>query len=369
MMADKNLLISTEKKLIREIQAFADEYQNNNQVSFYKIWSHLMETGFHRLLADTCFGGSGTGLKDYVNIIRLLASADGSVALATHIHNLAVKIVSEFINVHLQKQLTKWLDEGTIFALARSEFQRDYRYDFATRIFQDGSTFILNGQKDFCTLAGLADHYVVFAQTDIVNPSMDTLQLCIVNGKDPRVEVIKENGLDSMVASSTYSIRFNQCELDQSQMVGQPGDIKRLTNPDTLTLGICAINLGIVDRVLDLFKNKIKKYPDKIDNREIFRWLGQVDVMLSGTELLLDKSINSRPELDKESGTWLRRAKASCDILVNEVTEGAIRYSGIEGIMSKNKFVYLRNDSRAAQVMSPSSYKSLTSLGEKMMEN
>lgn len=220
-MTHKNLLISTEKKLIREIQAFADEYQNNNQVSFYKIWSHLTEAGFHRLLVNTSFGGSGIGLKDYVNIIRLLASADGSVALATHVHNLAVKIVSESIDVHLQKQVTKWLDEGNIFALARSEFERDYRYDFATRIFQDGSTFILSGQKDFCTLAGLADHYVVFAQTGIGNPSMDTLQICMVNGNDPKVEVIKENGLDSMVMSYGVSGPFAKLAFRDGLSVGE----------------------------------------------------------------------------------------------------------------------------------------------------
>jgi alkylation response protein AidB-like acyl-CoA dehydrogenase len=358
-------LFDMAKELINVIRIHIDEKEHDEQV-FLKIWPLLVKFGFHRLLVESRLGGLGLDLKQYTNLIRLLAYGDGALALAVHIHNFAVKIINELGNETLQYRLKTWLDEGNIFALARSEYGRDYRYDFSTRITKMNSSMILSGQKDFCTLAGLADYYVVFAQTEVTNPSMETVQVCVVSGKDPTVEIIKTNSLDSMVASSTYSVRFNSYELSPTELVGHPGEITRLTNPDIFTLGICAINIGMADLGIELFIEKERQlYGSR--NVEVLRWLGQMDILLRSTELLLNESICSRPHEDRSSGVCLRRVKAASDILVNSVTEGAINYLGIDGIMSKNKFIYLRNNSYATRTLPPNTQKCLFTLGNEII--
>ncbi len=342
----------------------------NNESALLKIWPLLVREDFHRLLIESNLGGMGLDLKQYINVLRLLASGDGALTLAIHVHNVAVKIIHELGDGTLKQRLKTWLDDGYIFSLARSEYGRDYRYDFSTRISQIKSSIILSGQKDFCTLAGIADYYVVFAQTESTNSSMDSLQICIANGKDPTVEVIKSNGFDTMVASSTYSVRFNQYELSPTDLVGQPGEITSLINPDILTLGICAINVGIADLSIELFVKKHRQiYGSKNNNKEVLKWLGHIDVMLRSTELLLNESITSRPHLNNESGICLRRAKAASDSLVHDVTEGAINYLGIDGIMSKNQFIYLRNLSYATRIMPPNIQKSLLTIGTERIKN
>jgi alkylation response protein AidB-like acyl-CoA dehydrogenase len=362
-------LFDIAKDLADVIRVHVDQ-EVPNEPSLLKIWPLLVKAGFHRLLIESRFGGLGLDLTHYINVIRLLAYGDGALALAVHVHNVAVKIINELGDETLQHRLKTWLDEGNMFALARSEYGRDCRYDFSTRISQIKSSMILSGQKDFCTLAGLADYYVVFAQTEVTSPSMDSLQVCIVSGKDPTVEVIKSNGFDSMVASSTYSVRFNHYELSPIELVGQPGEITSLTNPDLLTLGICAINVGMADLGLELFIEKERQlYDGKNKNVEVLRWLGQMDVLLRSTELLLNESINSRPNSDSSSGVCLRRAKAASDSLVHDVTEGAINYLGIDGIMSKNKFIYLRNNSYATRILPPNTQKCLFTLGSERIKN
>ncbi|MBP1934725.1 acyl-CoA dehydrogenase family protein [Ammoniphilus resinae] len=329
---------------------------------FLEFWPKLVVCRFDRMLVDAGFGGLGLGLADYLRIIRLLARGDSALALATHIHNVALKTVSEVVK-ESPGPLQQLVREPKLWALARSEAGRDYRYQFSTEITFNDSEWTLTGQKDFCTLAGLADYYLVFAQTCRESPSLSTIQLCVVDGKDPRLEVLKTNRMDAMVLSSTSSVCFHDYSLHADDLVGEPGDLLKVESPDTLTLGITAIQLGIVDEVLAQFTSKMRNLePEKRDPERI-RWLGEIDIALRGTELLLAESLHHRPGSHADAGLWLRRAKASSDLLVNKATEGAIRYLGREGILSENRFIYLRNNSLAGQVMPPSLSKCLSTLG------
>jgi alkylation response protein AidB-like acyl-CoA dehydrogenase len=335
-----------------------------NKLDLLKIWPLLVKEDFHRMLIEQRHGGLGLDLKQYIHVIRVLANVDGALALAVHVHNYAVKITSELGDEYLIRRMRSFLDEGCIFSLARSEYGRDYRYNFSTIILNGDSGKKLHGQKDFVTLAGLSDYYIVFAQTEAEQVSMDSLQVCIVNAKDPAVKVIKTNGFDSMVASCTYSVQFNHYELVETDFIGKPGGITTLTNPDTLTLGICAINLGMAEQGIKLFVEKERQlYQDKQHPIEILAWIGQMDVFLRSTELLIEESIQSRPHLCVNAGVCLRRSKAASDTLINKVTQGAIKYLGIEAIMSKNDFIYLTNNSYATRILPPNTQKSLVSLG------
>ncbi|MGF9710611.1 acyl-CoA dehydrogenase family protein [Paenibacillus naphthalenovorans] len=361
-------LLDTAKDLAEVIRNHMDQEADKERV-LLKVWPQLIQAGFHRMLVDSRFGGLGLDLRSYLQVIRQLAYGDGALTLAVHVHNVAVYMVYELGKKTFRSRLKTWLDDASLFALARSEDGRDYRYDFSTRISQNHASMILNGQKDFCTLAGLADYYVVFAQPEWSQPSMDSLQLCLVNGKHPAVEVIKSNGLDAMVASSTYSVRFKSYPLSPAELVGQPGAITGLTHPDILPLGICAINIGMADLGIELFIEKERQRCVKPnEDMEIVRWLGQIDVLSHSAQLLLDKSIDSRPISEGNSGVWLRRAKAASDTLIQDVTEGAIRHLGMDGIKSPNPFMYLRNNSYATRILPPNTRKCLLTLGSELIQ-
>ncbi|GGG13630.1 acyl-CoA dehydrogenase family protein [Paenibacillus abyssi] len=335
-----------------------------NEPALSAMWPLLAKNGFHRMLIDSRYGGKGLELREYISAIRQLAYGDGAIALAVHVHNFAVYILNELGNEQFRQRLNAWLDQGSMVSLARSEHGRDYRYDFATRIVRVEKALLLSGQKDFCTLAGLADYYVVFAQTTDSAPSMDSLQVCVADAKHRAVEVMKTNGLEAMAASSTYSVRFTEYELSPVDLIGEPGSMSHLINPDLLTLGFCAINLGMAEYAADQFIEHERKLNHKTaSNHEVVRWLGRMDVYCRSAELLLNEAILSRPHNDEQSGVCLRRAKAASDQLIQEITEGAVQYSGIEGLMSKNNFLALRNNAYATRVLPPNIQRCLMALG------
>jgi alkylation response protein AidB-like acyl-CoA dehydrogenase len=337
---------------------------NDTAFTFLKIWPFAVRLGFNRLLVEARYHGLGAKLDEYVTIIRILSRGDSALALSLHLHNIALKMIAELSKNERKFPFRTIMDENKIVALARSEAGRDYRYNFATEIISLQSEPVLSGQKDFCTLAGVADYYVVFAQTNRDQPDLSTVQVCVIDAKDPSIEVIRANGLNAMMRSSTYSVRFHHYRLSSFELAGEPGDIAALPNPDSLTLGICAVNLGIVDAALADFKQTITRLPpEQTQNSEISRWLGQIDVMLRGTELLLQESLSCRPEMSPESGICVRRAKAACDLLASQVTEGVLRFLGSEGIMSKHAFIVYRNNALAGQAMPPSLHKCLMALG------
>lgn len=360
-------VFDTAKNLAEVIRIHMDQEADKERV-LLKVWPRLVNAGFHRMLLDLRFGGLDLDLGSYLQVIRRLAYGDGALALAVHVHNVAVYMIYDLGKETFRNRLKTWLDEANIFALARSEDGRGYRYDFSTRISQSHSSMVLSGQKDYCTLAGLADYYVVFAQPELSQPSMDTLQICVVNGKDPAVEVIQSNGLESMVASSTYSVRFSSYELSPAELVGQPGAITGLTHPDILPLGICAINIGMADLGIELFVEKERERCVNHEDAEVISWLGHIDVLSRSAQLLLDESIDSRPGSEANSGICLRRAKAASDMLIQEVTEGAIRHSGMDGIKSPNPYIYLRNNAYATRILPPNTRKCLLTLGSDLIK-
>jgi alkylation response protein AidB-like acyl-CoA dehydrogenase len=341
---------------------------NDTALTFLKIWPFAVRLGFNRLLVEARYHGLGVELDEYVTIIRILSRGDSALALSLHLHNIALKMVAELSKNDQKFPFRTIMDENKILALARSEAGRDYRYNFATEITALQSEHVLSGQKDFCTLAGIADYYVVFAQTNRDQPDLSAVQVCVIDGKDPSIEVIRSNGLNAMMRSSTYSVRFHHYRLSSFELAGEPGDIAALPNPDSLTLGICAVNLGIIDAALADFKETITSLsPEQTQNSEILRWLGQMDLMLRGAELLLQESLSCRPQTNSESGICVRRAKAACDLLASEVTEGVLRFLGSEGIMSKHGFIDYRNNALAGQAMPPSLHKCLMALGSHML--
>jgi alkylation response protein AidB-like acyl-CoA dehydrogenase len=363
-----NRLLQAEKLADIFLAHTKEPIHENAPFTFLMIWDDVIRLGFNRLLVKDGQGGLGLELDEYVAIIRVLSRSDAALTLSLHIHNVALKMIVELAKNEQQEPMMS-LTENKIVALARSEAERDYRYNFATEISTERGQMRLSGQKDFCTLAGLADYYVVFAQTNRLQPAMSSVQLCVVDGKDPSIEIIKSNGLDAMMLSSTYSVRFHNYPLSSFELVGEPGDIMTMSNPDCLTLGICAVSLGIVDAALAEFKENLSKNSSgKAKDSEILRWLGQTDLLLRSAELLIAESLSSRPDTNPDAGIYVRRAKAACDLLAIQVTEGVLRFLGTAGIMSKNHFISYRNNALAGQVMPPSLHKCLTALGHHIME-
>jgi alkylation response protein AidB-like acyl-CoA dehydrogenase len=343
-----------------------DLMENDRQEQIItRFWDSIKENKLHRLLMDTGTGNQKISLKEYLEILRRFAHVNGGFTFAFHVHQVAVNILNQLMNQQQKEELQDMLEQGKIFGLARSEAKMKTRHHFKTSIQKEGSSFTLSGRKDYCTLAGIADYFVVFSQSDIMDPKPNSVQVCLVDGNRPEVEVDKTCRLEALISSSTYSLIFHGYKLDSSELIGNPGDFQNILDPDLLPLGLCAVNLGMSDSIIAKFIEKIKVM-EGFEKEEALQTLGKMDYRKRGAELLFNESIKVRPP-HKEAGICLRRAKGAVDEYVNWTAEEVLRLLGSTGLMASHHFIELRNDVRASSFMPPNYRKCLYDIGKGVM--
>jgi alkylation response protein AidB-like acyl-CoA dehydrogenase len=88
-----------------------------------------------------------------------------------------------------------------------------------TRAQKRGNSYVLNGEKTFATLAGLADLYLIFAKTD-PEKGRKGISAFLVESGTPGVEIAK---MDMMAGGPEYSIALSDCSLPGESLLGKEG--------------------------------------------------------------------------------------------------------------------------------------------------
>jgi alkylation response protein AidB-like acyl-CoA dehydrogenase len=88
-----------------------------------------------------------------------------------------------------------------------------------TRAQKRGDSYVLNGEKTFATLAGLADLYLIFAKTD-PEKGRKGISAFLVDSGTPGVQIGK---MDMMAGGPEYTITLEDCQLPRESLLGKEG--------------------------------------------------------------------------------------------------------------------------------------------------
>jgi len=114
------------------------------------------------------YGGTGTGTLMLQMAVEEIAKACASSALILMVQELGTLPIALF---GTEEQKQRWLPRcasgewSPAFALSEPEAGSDPA-SMRTTAVRDGDEWVINGQKNWITNAGVADFYVVFAKTD-----------------------------------------------------------------------------------------------------------------------------------------------------------------------------------------------------------
>ena len=146
-----------------------------------------------------------------------------------------------------------------------------------TRAQKRGHSYVLNGEKTFATLAGLADLYLIFAKTD-PEKGRKGISAFLVESGTPGVEIGK---MDMMAGGPEYTIALSDCSLPQESLLGKEGqgwDIAFGTL-DTFRATVGAAMLGLAQAAFEeaftyaAFQAIQFKLADMATEIEAARWL------------------------------------------------------------------------------------------------
>lgn len=180
-----------------------------------------------------------------------LARHDGLADFAIAMQGLGTGAISLFGEAHHRDWLRKTRAGEALSAFALSEPRSGSdvaNMDMSAR--RDGGDYELDGEKTWISNGGIADLYVVFARTGEA-PAAKGISCFLVPADTPGLTIAER--IDVIAPHPLARLRFEQCRVPATSMIGKPGDGFRIAMSvlDVFRSTVGAAALGFARRALD----------------------------------------------------------------------------------------------------------------------
>jgi acyl-CoA dehydrogenase len=153
------------------------------------------------------------------------------------------------------EQMAAWLPKVargeaiSAFALSEPEAGSDVGA-MACEAREDGSTYVLNGEKTWISNGGIADVYVVFARTGEAAGARG-ISAFIVEAGMPGFEIAER--INVIAPHPLARLRFTNCRIPAANRIGLPGEGFKVAmrTLDVFRTSVAAASLGFARRALD----------------------------------------------------------------------------------------------------------------------
>jgi butyryl-CoA dehydrogenase len=220
-----------------------------------EVMKQLDKAGFPTLLVPGEYGGSGGGVFNMSLVVEELARIEAGVAVSYAATGLGLTpILVGGSEEQKKKYLTPVAEGGCYFAYGLTE--ADAGSDagsMTTTAKKVGDEYILNGKKVFCTNAGVADVYTIFAKTDPDKGSRG-ISAFIVEKDLEGFSFGKTEDKIGIRASVQKELIFEECRIPAKNLIGKEGMgfIIAMKTLDRTRPGIGAQALGIAQGAFEL---------------------------------------------------------------------------------------------------------------------
>src|SRR3712207_3771486 len=167
-------------------------------------------------------GGTGTGTLMLQMAVEEVARACASSALILMVQELGTLPIQLFGSDELKARFLPRCASGEwspAFCLSEPEAGSDPG-SMRTTAVRDGDEWVINGTKNWITNAGIADFYVVFAQTDRANRRISAF---VVEKDRPGLSIGKLEHKLGIKGSPTGSPVFEDVRVPRENVIGEVG--------------------------------------------------------------------------------------------------------------------------------------------------
>jgi alkylation response protein AidB-like acyl-CoA dehydrogenase len=209
------------------------------------LWQELAASGLLGTSISEAHGGSGHGLLELCSLLVEVGAAVAPVPVWPTLC-LGALPIGKFGSENLQGRLLPGIAEGKIILTAAlSETGSDDPHVLATKATRDGSGWRLSGAKSCVSAAFLAHFVIVSART-----AEGHLGLFVV---DPTAQGVQMERQRTTNGESLARLTLTSVRVEEDDVLVAPsskGDEALDWIVQRATLGLCAMELGVVERAL-----------------------------------------------------------------------------------------------------------------------
>ena len=220
------------------------------------VWKGIAELGLFGIKIPKEYGGLGLSQTNYVRILGAVAKYCGSTAATLSAHQ-SIGVPQPLKLFGTEEQKKKWLPriakgELSAFALTEPGAGSDPASMVTEAVKQADGSWVINGEKLWCTNGTLADLYVVMARTTSED-GRKGITAFVVEGRSEGLEVVHRCRFLGIRAIENGLIRFRNVKVPAENVIlGEGKGLKlALTTLNDGRLGIPAVAAFVSKDVLD----------------------------------------------------------------------------------------------------------------------
>lgn len=351
-------------------------------------FQEIKDAGLLGIMIPKKYGGMGADFLTYTRALEQLAKGDASTGLTFNMHNIAVGSLAELriegIGGSREKRMSDFIEwvydqainKKKLFASASSEPGVGAHFSkLKTRYKRVDGGFIINGVKNWVSMAGYADFYVVAARAENSESEVPAISFLIVEKENPNARVEFTWDVLGMRATSTNPVYFENCKVPtEALFLGSEGMAlyKIAREPHWLVGGYNGVYLGICSATFEFMVEYLKKKkipgtqtPLAEDNR-IQHKVGELYAQLEATRKVTysaSRLVAERPG-SPEANTAIHHAKFMVSELGPKLTSEAIRICGGSTISRRMPLERYFREARCGGLMPATSDECLFYLGK-----
>lgn len=386
-VAEKEEIVALCRDLGQKFKARASEYDREGKFPV-ENFEELKAAGLLGIMIPKEYGGMGADFLTYTRALEQIAIGCSSTGLTYNMHNIAVGSLAE-LNIdgiggsrgRAMKTFIEWVYDQSVngkklFASASSEPGIGAHFSKLKTTYKrvdDG--FIINGVKNWVSMAGYADYYVVAARAEDSKGDVPAISFLIVEKDNPGTRIEEIWDVLGMRATSTNPVYFKDCFVPtQNLFLGSEGMAlyKIAREPHWLVGGYTGVYLGICtaafEFMVDYLRNKKIPGTDTplAEDARIQHRVGEIYSQLEAARSAVYRAAKIVAEAvgSQEANTAIHHAKYMVSELGPWLTSAAIRICGGSTIAKRMPLERFYRDSRCGGLMPATSDECLLYLGK-----
>lgn len=318
----------------------------------------LAESGFMALNVDPEYGGTGAGTVAFALAIEELGYACASTGVTASVTNMVGEVVQAVGSREQKQRHLPRLADGTYaagaFCLTEGQAGSDPS-NMKTSARRDGDDWIIDGEKLYITSAEYAGVFVVWAVTDKSAPKGKGISCFLVEAETSGLIIGKAEKKMGQTGSATNVVRFDQCRVPASSLMGRENDGFRIAVGELAggRIGIASLSLGIARAAMDAatsYAKERKQFGQSIADFQGLQWMiADRETELEAARLLILQAAHQKDQ-KLPFAKAASMAKLFASEAAHRATDTAIQIHGGAGYVKDFPVERLARDARITRI-------------------